>query len=151
MIASHFVQLAIDQQLRELRKQCALARLVNSQAFGPRWASDFRDADESRNGRGLRDAHWDKLQANAQDNAVQAVKRADSALALFIQEHREIMPPDWVESDHGRLCWNAFLGVAPVRAHFCQLPEGHDGAHGDGFIMWGLGPVSEPEPQGRAA
>jgi hypothetical protein len=115
---------ALEKKLEELRAECALQRLVKRNAFGRRWALS--------GGRGASaDKYWDDRQAAAQAEATAALEAADRALVDFIAESRVIMGPDWIGSDHGRLCWEPYLGGYPIDQHYCCKPEGHTDHHAD--------------------
>lgn len=127
--ASEFLRGAIDEKLAELREACAVKRQIKRNAFGRRWALNARGTAENERNSGSSDKYWDDCQAVAQTNAVADLAAADKALADFIAEHRPLMGVDWIGNEHGRLCWEPFLGGLPIDQHYCQREEAHDGNH----------------------
>lgn len=114
---SEFIKQQINKRLAELRADCALQREHVRNAFDFKW------------GQGQ---YWDDRQSEAQRDRPKDVANADKTLADFIAEHRPIMGADWIGNDHGRLCWDSYLGCLdgnPIDNHYCQLPEGHEGYH----------------------
>jgi len=66
-------------------------------------------------------------------------------LADFIAEHRPVMAPDWIDNDHGRLCWHHSIHGMPIGSYFCQLPEDHAGDHQSGKASWKTPPPPKPK------
>lgn len=132
-MSSQFIEDAINARLAELRYQCGLQRQHLKNANGRRWSGAPRaDPDHPSSW----DLYWEGKQAQAQVSSQEDVRAADQALAEFISEQRPIMGPDWIGNDHGRLCWDSFLGGLPIAQHYCQLPEGHEGNHADASGGW---------------
>ncbi|HVU07644.1 MAG TPA: hypothetical protein VHG89_03775 [Verrucomicrobiae bacterium] len=126
---SAFLRESIEKKLKELRDDCALKRLIKSNAFGRRWARSARSDEENRRDSGSSDKYWDDRQAEAQRNSTAELEAADKALANFIAEHRPLMGADWIGNDHGRLCWAPYCGGRPIDQYYCQKEEGHEGPH----------------------
>lgn len=131
--ASPFVREQIEKRLKELRENCALQRLHLRNAHGRRWSGCERS---DRNNPSSWDLYWENLQAEAQRERPKWVEAADKQLSDFIAEHRPLMGADWVGNDHGRLCWAPYCGGRPIDQHYCQLDEGHEGAHADQSGAW---------------
>ena len=133
MKTSDFVMQQINKRLAELREDCALQRLLLSNAHGRRWSGCPRANPDKPSSW---DLYWENLQAQAQIDRPKDVLAADKRLANFIAEHRLLMGSEWIGNDHGRLCWDHYLGGFPIDQHYCQLPEGHEGNHCDKIGAW---------------
>lgn len=119
--ASAFLESAINQRLAELRRECALARHMVRDQRRCHWGWwPTAEADRRRAIRGSQ----------------RRVREAEQALRAFIAEHRPLMGSEWPGTDHGRLCWDSFIGGLPIDLHFCQQPENHDGHHADQAGAW---------------
>jgi hypothetical protein len=122
---SAFMQTAINAELERLRETCRVERYIlkSQKSVHPdNWGGSPEHSRKTRS------EEIPKTEAR--------LSAADSALAQFVREHKALMPPDWVANDHGRLCWNSFLGGRPIGCHYCDLPEGHDGPHSDEDGNW---------------
>jgi hypothetical protein len=128
MSASTVVAKAINKRLTELREDCAVKRILVRSAFGHRFSGCPRANPEKPSSW---DLHWEGLQAKAQVERPLERDAADAELAAFIVEHRPLMGDDWIGNDHGRLCWEPYLGGLPIDQHYCQREEGHEGNHAD--------------------
>jgi hypothetical protein len=144
---STFIREQIEKQVKALRYDCGLQRLMKRQAFGDRWARAGRSNAENERDSGPSDKYWDDRQAESQRKYTAAVESADKALANFIAEHRPIMGAEWIGNDHGRLCWEPYLGGLPIDQHYCQKEEGHQGNHGNEVGEWPQGATNQYEWQ----
>lgn len=125
MSGSAFLQRAINNELERLREKCAVARCIlrrQLRVHPDNWGGSPEQSRKSR--------------AENIPKSEARIEAADAALAAFVSEHRPMMPPDWIDTDHGRLCWDDFLGGSPIDQHYCHLPEGHDGPHQDAAGTW---------------
>ena len=124
-LGSAFMQSAIKAELERLRKTCRVERCVlkgQKSVHPDNWGGSPE--------------HSRKTRAEEIPKTEERLAAADTALAQFVCENKSMMPADWIENDHGRLCWDGFLGGRPIGYHYCKLPEGHDGPHSDEDGNW---------------
>lgn len=143
---SHMAKV-INAKLAELRRACELARQAMRDAFGRRWSGCNRQNSDKPSSW---DLHWENRQAEARIQRPLDVEARERELAEFIAESRLVMGPDWIGNDHGRLCWEPYLGGMPIAHHFCQREEGHDGNHADEWpeTRWACNSPRGSWPQG---
>ena len=147
---SSILRETIETKLAELRADCALKRQIKRNAFGRRWARSARSNAENERDCGPSDKYWDDRQAEAQRKSTVELEAADKALADLIFEARPVMGPDWLGNDHGRLCWAEYLGGYPIKHHYCEREEGHEGNHADEWpeTRWACEHPAGSWPQG---
>ncbi len=139
MPLSPFIIDTINKRVRELRDQCSYQ--LNS----------ISSYEKSLNHKQT-DDYPNKYRNKDIQEATQNLKKAQAKyaeelqiLADFIAEHRPVMDPDWIDNDHGRLCWHHGFAHFPISSHFCQLPENHEGDHRDEKHTWHTPPLPGPK------
>lgn len=126
---SAFLRESVEKRLAELREKCALEKAGLQDATGPRPWGDGQ--------------YWATRKAEAARTRTLALEAALRELSDFIAEHRPLMGAAWIGNDHGRLCWDQYIGGLPVAFHYCQKPEGHKSHHGDHEGLWRRRPNAE--------
>lgn len=125
---SEFLRRKISERLHELRIAVAIPRHVIRE-WRQGWVEPTR--------------YWQARKFECIGRLRAEIKNAERELRDFIADHRSIMGPEWIGNDHGRLCWDSFLGGLPIDQHYCQLEEGHDGFCSGETFAWPKGVRNE--------
>lgn len=111
MVIDDLIAGAINARLAELQRVCAIARY---------------HVRECRRG------HYEPYEERRRHVSIRrfraAVRHAERALAEHVAKYRPLMGDTWAPNK-GRLCWSNVCGGMPLKEHYCDLPEGHDGPH----------------------
>lgn len=133
---SQFLKEAVEKELRVLRAHCATVKYGLDHATDPKsyWGTDTGSS-----------TYWADMKAKAAVDRAVELEEAYAKLASFIAEHRDLMGPDWIGNDHGRLCWASYLGGMLIAFHHCQCDEGHEGNHANDIGAWPQGVRSDQQ------
>lgn len=117
-----FFQQSARAELSRLQGELALHRgVLRSQRRGP-WEPD---------------RYWQVKKVHALEETKVRIRESEIALGNFIDEHCSFLG---AVSNHGRLCWDSYLGGQPIDLHYCQLDEWHPGAHANYIGQWDAKP-----------